>query len=124
MSGCLCLNRTVSLAHTDRVLGTKASGLITTNRLSSLVVRIASSLSFCSSFHLQPPKELMANGFVHDEVVNELTKLVRALANSIKEKKKNGKKINKISNHLRMFEATSVDADEESSDNDGDNGNI
>ena len=46
----------------------------------------------------------MANGFVHDEVVDELSKLVRTLENSItkEKKKKNNKKINKISNYLRM----------------------
>ena len=55
----------------------------------------------------------MANGFVHDEVVDELSKLVKTLKNSITKgkKKKNVKKINKISNDLRMSEATSVDAD-------------
>ena len=55
-------------------------------------------------FHLQPLKELMENGFVHDEVVDELSKLVRTLENSItkEKKKKNNKKINKISNYLRM----------------------
>ena len=45
----------------------------------------------------------MANGFVHDEVVDELSKLVRTLENSITKgkKKKNDKKINKISECLK-----------------------
>lgn len=99
---------------------------LNTNALSTDVIK--------ARFHLQPMRELLANGFVHDDVANDIRVMVHKLEMSCKEKKKTEmkKSVNKISYYFKKAGEESSepkndsddDDDEEEDDDDDDNDSI